>query len=106
LESTIPEDYSNLFGQGSTPIADESKYPDKETLLSQLSQQHERVAQAYEASNETLLNEPNPNEDMRQVFPTKGVLLAMLLGSHEGIHAGQISVWRRALGKPTAVPGM
>lgn len=106
LESTVPEYYPAKFGQGSIPSTDRSLYPDKETLLSQLAEQHDRVAKAFETCSDERLAEPSPNVDFRKIFPTKGDVLLLLMGSHEGIHAAQISVWRRALGKSAAVPGM
>lgn len=104
--STIPENYGELFGKGSTPTAAASHYPDKETLLSQLAEQHERAAAAFESVSDNVMTKPLEDENLRSAFPTNGDLIVFLLTGHGAIHNGQFSAWRRALGKPTAIPGM
>lgn len=106
LESQVPENYKELFGQGSTPTNDAGRYPDKETLLSQLAQQHQRVAAAFETASEELLTQPLENENLNSVFPTNGDLIVFMLTGHEGTHAGQLSAWRRVIGKGPAIPGL
>lgn len=104
--STIPENYAELFGQGTTPSTDAKIYPDKETLLKQLAEQHARATAAFETVSDDIMNEQFPNEQMRSLFPTVGDLIIYLMTSHGAGHNGQFSAWRRALGKPTAMPGV
>jgi hypothetical protein len=37
---------------------------------------------------------------MARRFPTKRILLAGMFGTHDGLHLGQLSVWRRLMGLP------
>ena len=60
---------------------------------------------SYKAAVETLNNAPderfgeeNPNEVMRDKFPTKGAMLGFYVGGHVMMHIGQLSAWRRAMG--------
>jgi uncharacterized damage-inducible protein DinB len=37
-----------------------------------------------------------------EAFPTMGHLLFHIIAGHTAYHAGQLAVWRRAIGKPSA----
>ena len=60
---------------------------------------------SYRAAVEALNNAPdepfqeeNPNEGLREKFPTKGAMLGFYVGGHVMMHIGQLSAWRRAMG--------
>ena len=98
LEPNCPTEWGELFGNGSTPTDDASRYPDRATLLAKLKEQHERVAKAYEAEDDASLAGEFPIEPLRQAFPTIGDGFNFLLVGHEALHLGQLSAWRRAAG--------
>jgi hypothetical protein len=93
-----PADWSDLFGRGSTPVADRAKYPTKAVLMNALEAGHGKFAAVVEAASPAMMDAVNPIERNRHAFPTLGDLIAYLLTGHEGIHLGQISAWRRASG--------
>lgn len=91
-------DWGQLFGNGSTPVADRARYPDKATLLKALEDGHHHLAALYEKVDDAALGAELPMENMRPIFPTVGDLIVFLLTSHESTHLGQLSAWRRAAG--------
>ena len=42
----------------------------------------------------------NPFDSMAETLPTLADLLSYLLSTHEAMHLGQLSAWRRQLGLP------
>lgn len=97
-----PAAWGELFGPKSKPLAEPAKYPGKAALLQALENGHRRVAEAYERADAATLDKPNPVEAFRLAFPTLGDLMAFGLTSHEALHLGQVSAWRRAQGLPSA----
>jgi uncharacterized damage-inducible protein DinB len=94
-EQWLPDDWESLFGYGSTPLADLGRYPKRSELLTLLSDAASRLRQALLAANESVLERSLPDE----MFPTMGHLLLQVVVAHTAYHAGQLAVWRRALGK-------
>ncbi len=104
LDAEIPDGWDKLFGMNSTPTPDRTAYPPKQQLLDALEQQHARFAQAFDAANPATLAAEVPNEMIRQIQPTIGQALIFFATTHEAIHLGQLSAWRRALGLPRVGP--
>lgn len=97
---TAPPEWQPLFGRGSTVSSDRAAYPSKEKLLAALEIVFDRAtAAAVEASADQVAG-PHHVELLQRGLPTKGDLIAMLLTTHVAQHLGQLSAWRRALGKP------
>ena len=93
-QKTLDEKWKKLFGGGSTPVADAKAYPSvqemKQTVMS---------SEAYLSAPSELLRGPNPNERFREQMPTLGNMVVFLMSAHLGEHVGQVSAWRRAMGK-------
>lgn len=107
LESTVPEDWRELFGPGKQvpPGGDASAFPPTDRLLAELNAQHARVAEALAKADLALLARELPHEKMRKRFPTIGDFADYLTSAHEANHIGQIVAWRRAMGlAPRARP--
>jgi hypothetical protein len=99
-EATAPAEWNSLFGRGSTVSADRAAYPSKEALVAALDTVFDRAtAAASEAAAEQLAG-PHHVEMLQRGLPTKGDLIAMLLTTHVAQHLGQLSAWRRAMGRP------
>jgi DinB superfamily len=96
-----PPEWKELFGNGSKPVTDRARYPDKATLLKALEQMHANVADAYRNADEATLAKPTPVEGLAGPFPTVGELVAFGLTAHDATHLGQLSAWRRAMGLPS-----
>jgi hypothetical protein len=99
--SRLDESFGKLFGRGSAPQADRGLYPTKETLVAKLASTHAALAAAVPAASAELLAKPNPLPVpmLQQALPTVGHLLSHLLTTHEAMHLGQLSAWRRAMGR-------
>lgn len=99
-EATAPAEWNSLFGRGSTVSADRAAYPSKETLLAALETVFDRASAAASESIAEQLAVPHHIEMLQRGLPTKGDLIAMLLTTHVAQHLGQLSAWRRAMGRP------
>ena len=88
------------FGRGSTPLAyaDGFTPPGKEDLRDAVRQTHERFLAATAGLLPEVWERPMPLEPFADRFPKLGDLLAHLLTTHDAVHWGQLSAWRRAAG--------
>lgn len=88
--------YDGIFGMGSTPVDDTSKYPPIKKVRHDLDDQRRELLSLLEGMSEADLLKPTEG-DMAQFAPDiAGVLFT--LAWHEGVHAGQIVAIRKALG--------
>ena len=94
-EQWLPDDWEARFGYGSTPSSDPSRYPNKSKMLSLLTDAASRLRQTLLAADESVLRRPLQDESL----PTMGHLLIQVVVGHTAYHAGQLAVWRRAIGK-------
>jgi len=99
-EPALAESWADLFGWNTKPCDDASIYPDKQTLLAALTEGHELVVHALERTPDELLDGKSPFEEALDDMPTLGDLLTYIMTTHEGIHLGQLSAWRRVCGLP------
>lgn len=94
----LPASAGELFGMGSKPHGDSSKYPSQEELVAMLTSTRDRAVEVLTAMPEArLAEELDPNTGLGKMFGTIGRLL-LLLPLHETYHAGQITSLRRAQG--------
>ena len=85
-----------------TSVPDGGPYPPLAELLAKYDEVHAALpAAALRATSEWAGN-PHPFEPLREALPTQGMLMAHLLTTHEAIHLGQLSAWRRAAGLPAS----
>jgi DinB superfamily len=97
-EPTMPDGWAELFGRGSTPSPDASKYPTKAELLTELERSHQQATEAVAAADDAKMAEETPDPDFRQVAPTLSDAVVFILINHTATHLGQIAMWRRAKG--------
>jgi uncharacterized damage-inducible protein DinB len=101
VEPWLPGDWESQFGYGSSPTAVITQYPRKAALLPALEDASRHLRTALQATNETALAEPLPDETVRGMLPTKGHAILQIVAAHTAYHAGQLAVWRRAIGRPS-----
>jgi hypothetical protein len=95
VEPWLPGDWELVYGYGSTPLPDSQQYPKKSELLTMLSDAKSRLCQTLLTLNESTLEKSLPDE----MFSTMGHLLLQVVIAHTAYHAGQLAIWRRAIGK-------
>jgi hypothetical protein len=93
------EAWMATFGPGSTPVADRAAYPSKEQLLTTMRTTHARAIELLNQVTAEQLAAPNQTRFFPAEFPTAGALITHLMTTHAALHLGQLSAWRRALGK-------
>jgi hypothetical protein len=88
--------FRKQYSRGSTPVADPDGNPAPQEIRAVLERVHRQALQEMAEYSERLLDEAG--EDPRAVFDTKlGALF--FCAHHEMLHAGQIGLLRRLLGK-------
>jgi len=96
----LPAEWKGFFFMGSTPHGDLGSYPPPSDVLEALAERRATLLEWFRAVPEALLAQPSP-DSIRGFAATLGVL-PLTLAWHEGLHAGQISAIRKALGMPPA----
>jgi hypothetical protein len=91
----LPDDWESVFGYGSVPRSEEQQYAQKSQLQSLLADATTRLCQTVRSVNESVQKRPLSDE----AFPTMGHLLLQVVVAHTAFHAGQLAMWRRAIGK-------
>jgi hypothetical protein len=90
---------NRLFGfAGQGPVDDVKAYGSKQAIVSRFEEGHEQVAQALLSAKPQAFRRPPSLERWATMYPTVEFMLPDLLLFHEGMHIGQISIWRRAAG--------
>ena len=93
----LDESWNDNFGVGSTPQNTPEPYPSVAELLEGYEDGHDRLTQAVQQADPTLLQKETEIETLRAVFPPQDLLVAHILTSHEATHLGQLSAWRRGM---------
>lgn len=99
----LPADWAGLFAPGTTPSGDAGMYPAKEELLAAFDRAQRRVVEVAKEASADTLGRPTPIPQIRAMFPTLRHLVAGMLTTHDGMHLGQLSVWRRVQGLPRVI---
>lgn len=92
----VEDRYREKFGMGSRPTSDPADYPDPQEVLSFMRRQRENLLAVLAGLSDEDLSRPSPEgtpdfaPDVASVFET--------VVWHEALHAGQVTVARRALG--------
>jgi uncharacterized damage-inducible protein DinB len=100
VEPWLPHEWELRYGYGSLPSALASEYPTKAALLSALGEASQRLRTALLEMPVTILAESLPDETVRAMLPTKGHALLQVVAAHTAYHVGQLTAWRRAIGRP------
>lgn len=97
-ELWLPEAWESDFGYGSKPLPEKGRYPTKPELLRLFADSTIRLRQVLLSTDESMLRRSLPDD----ALPTMAHLLLQVVLGHTGYHAGQLAVWRRAIGKESA----
>lgn len=96
-EAIVPQRYIRDFGIGSKPEVDPQKNPTPGEILAMMERANQASLECITQLTESQLDEPTAGNHPR--FNTKlGALL--WCSQHEMLHAGQIGLLRRMMGRP------
>jgi uncharacterized damage-inducible protein DinB len=94
-------DYAAKFGRGSTATDNPADYPPADELMAFMRDRRKLMMEEIAKFTDADLSKPLP-QGFPAFLPDFGQLFAFFAW-HEGMHAGQISMVRRALGHPPIV---
>lgn len=97
---TFPDPLDHPFGMKSSPQADRSLYPSKAALIAEWESGRALVEAALRESTDAQWAGPVSLARWAARWNSVGTGIPFLLLSHENMHLGQLSAWRRALGLP------
>jgi DinB superfamily len=100
-----PAGWDDLFKAG-VPCHDDPEgkiYPKWDVVLAQYYKGTDLMIAALEKADDKVLTAPTPDEKMRERFPLAGAAITFMLNNHVMMHMGQVSVWRRCFGLPSAM---
>ena len=92
-------DWADRFGQSSEPPSSLDQRPGKAELIAAWNDATERLLAAFAAASDEQLDAATGGP-LAESFPQVRDFLTFSLGSHTAVHLGQLSAWRRAMGKP------
>jgi hypothetical protein len=101
-----PAGFEALFKNG-TPCLDDPQgtiYPSMDAVMGYFFAGQALAMEAVKFADDSVLLAPNPAEGrMKELFPTKGMVMGFLMGAHPMMHIGQASAWRRMMGMGSAM---
>jgi len=101
----VPPAWTDLFKAGVQCVDDPqgTRYPSLDAVVAHFMMSSKSAAGHLRTVPESTLSAANPNEQQRGRFPTVGTLLSFYTLGHNMMHLGQVSVWRRCFGLPSAM---
>jgi hypothetical protein len=92
--------FQELFSKDAKCVDDPAGtiYPPMAEVTTALLESYRAAALALDAAPDSVFTAENPNQAMRERFPTKGAMHTFYIGGHFMLHIGQMSAWRRAMG--------
>ena len=92
--------FQELFSKDAKCVDDPEGtiYPPMGEIVSALMKGYSAAVATLDQAADEAFCEPNPNEAMRDKFPTIGAMHGFYVGGHFMLHMGQMSAWRRAIG--------
>lgn len=96
--ATMPDGYDAMFGMGSKPVSDSSKYPKPAEVRKLFETNRAALAAWLQSASAAALDQPL--KEKTGGFMADAVDGAFKLAWHEGWHAGQLASVRKALGLP------
>lgn len=103
LKASIPAEWNGLFGMGSKPVADATKYPPFAELRAGVIDGHKRLAAHVAAMSEESLVAPMPEGfALKAIAPNVDAFLSF--GQlHSNYHLGQVTMLLKAQGLKAGV---
>jgi hypothetical protein len=103
--SIVPSDHFQKVYSASVQCEDDvdgTIYPPMDAVLAAFFDNYRLATEQLRATEDSVFNQPNPLDRMKDRFPTIGSMHNFYCGGHLMIHLGQLSAWRRMMGLPPA----
>jgi uncharacterized damage-inducible protein DinB len=100
---TLPPGWKEMFGMGSKPSPNPNDYPPPDEVLRMMRDRRAAVLAVLDSLKEEDLPKPLP-KGAPDFFKDTASLFELMVW-HEGIHTGQLSIARRALGNQPLMGG-
>ena len=95
-KATSIENWATKFGMGSQPSGNAADYPSPEAVVSQMRERRSVLLEVLDGLSEEELAKPTP-KGAPDFLPDFASVFELAIW-HEGLHSGQLTVTRRALG--------
>lgn len=97
--------FVDLFAAGKPCVDDPLgvNHPSMDEILTRYRSRYEVLGPVLAATPDSVYLAPNPNERMRERFPSCGAMCVFMVSGHMMMHFGQLSAWRRCMGLPSAL---
>lgn len=92
---------THRYGRESSPQADLGEYPPRDALVAHFLTVRHQLAEAFTKADEDHLGAPVLIERWKSRWPSIWHACVTLMTTHEAVHLGQLSAWRRAGGRPS-----
>lgn len=104
VPTACPKQWHVDFGPGSTPLKMHGPAPTKAELLEAIRSGHQRVTAAAAQANAEQLAVPHSVKILQGTpLETVGDFVTHVMNTHEAMHIGQLSMWRRMTGRKPLV---
>lgn len=102
LQNAPFEDPANHpCGRDSHPLSDRAAYPPKAQIVAHYLTVHDGLSETLADIDPSILQHSTPLARWQERFPHLSDACIHLMLHHEGVHLGQLSAWRRAMGLPS-----
>lgn len=93
------QQWAGLFGGGSEPVADASRYPSFDELLAEFEKIRARTLQVLAGMSDADLEGPAKAPPGREAFFGTRVKCFLMIATHTTFHGGEVADARRAIGR-------
>lgn len=100
LSESFDNPWDSPCGKNSTPSADRSLYPSKEELLKHHEAAAALASKTIAEAKPEAWTRPMDHPTWGKQFATVAPAVVFLATTHQSLHLGQLSGWRRAMGLP------
>jgi hypothetical protein len=98
-QGVCPTDWNDRADTKKPLTQNRSDYPSKEDLLKTFEAALLNALKLYQGATEEELSTPQKLGFFEEALPTVGEMATFMLVAHTNLHLGQLSAWRRAIGK-------
>jgi hypothetical protein len=98
-KGVCPSDWNEKADTKKPLTKQREDYPSKDVLIKTLEQAFQNASDLFQQASDTFLSQPQKLGFFESELPTIADMATFLLIAHANIHLGQLSAWRRAMGK-------